>query len=117
MSGIVFFDTERHDAVVEFYVDAVGAAVWKDQPGCTILDRDGFRFGFCDRETTDDCGILTFVSPDREGVDAMHERLSADDVGGAPREQPHYNETYEIYQFFGSDPDGRTVEFQTFEDG
>ncbi|SDJ68453.1 hypothetical protein SAMN05216226_107104 [Halovenus aranensis] len=109
MSGIVFFSTEQREAVVEFYTETVGASVWLEQPDCTILDYDGFRFGFCQRETTDDCGILTFVFDDKAGVDEAHEA-----VGDAATETPHENETYEIYQFFAEDPDGRTAEFQTF---
>lgn len=109
MSGIVFFSTERHEEVVEFYVDTVGADVWLEQPDCTILEYGDFRFGFCGREGTDDCGILTFVFEDRADVDAMHEA-----VGDAATEEPHENEKYRIYQFFAEDPDGRTAEFQTF---
>ncbi|MFC7058460.1 VOC family protein [Halovenus salina] len=109
MSGIVFFSTEQREAVVDFYIERVGATVWLEQPDCTILDYDGFRFGFCERATTDDCGTLTFVYDDKAGVDEAHEA-----VGDAATEQPHENETYEIYQFFAEDPDGRTAEFQTF---
>jgi predicted lactoylglutathione lyase len=109
MSGIVFFGTAAHDAVIDFYVETVGAEVWLEQPGCTILRHGEFRFGFCEREETDDCGIVTFVYDTREEVDEMHER-----VGDAARESPHENERYRIYQFFAEDPDGRTVEFQTF---
>lgn len=108
--GIVFFRTGAHDAVIEFYTARVGATVWREQPDCTILDYEGFRFGFCARENPETDGILTFVVPDREGVDAAHERL-----GDAVREPPHSNERYAIYQFFASDPEGRTVEFQCFE--
>lgn len=109
MAGIIFFRTENYDEVVEFYTQTVGADVWLEQPDCTILNHDGFRFGFCDRDTTDDCGIVTFVYDDRAGVDEMHEV-----VGDAAREEPHENPKYQIYQFFADDPDGRTVEFQTF---
>lgn len=109
MSGLVFFRTERRERVVEWYVDVVGAETWLEQPGCTILAFEGFRFGFCDGEDTDDCGILTFVSDNRAGVDAMYDR-----VGDAARERPHVNGEYDIYQFFADDPDGRTAEFQTF---
>lgn len=109
MSGIVFFGTEQHDAVIDFYTQTVGADVWLEQPGCTILDYDGFRFGFCRAEETDDCGILTFVYDSRDAVDRMHNR-----VGDAAREEPHENDRYRIYQFFSDDPDGRTAEFQTF---
>ena len=113
MSGIVFHATERLEEVVTFYVDRMGAEVRLEQPDCTILRYENLLFGFCDRETADTCGILTFVYPDRDAVDAAHDRLS--DVA---REEPHENPTYDIYQFFAEDPEGRTVECQAFlEDG
>jgi hypothetical protein len=108
-SGIVFFATQQHDAVVEFYREVVGAETWLEQPDCTILRYGEFKFGFCDRDRTDDCGIVTFLFDDRAGVDAMHER-----VGDAARGPPEDNERYRVYQFFADDPDGRTAEFQTF---
>jgi hypothetical protein len=109
MDGIVFFGTERHDEVVTFY-RGLGAEVWLEQPDCTILRAGSFRFGFCAREPADTEGIVTFVFEDRAGVDDAYEALRerADDP-------PRYNETYDIYQFFASDPEGRSVEFQTFE--
>ncbi|QAU13074.1 VOC family protein [Halorubrum sp. BOL3-1] len=112
MTGIVFHATERRDAVVEFYRDRLTATVRLEQPDCTILEFDGFLFGFCEREETDDCGVLTFVYPDRERVDSARDRLG-DSVVKEPRE----NETYDIYQCFARDPEGRTVECQAFLDG
>ena len=109
MSGLVFFRTTDPGACVEWYTETVGASVWLEQPGCTILEYDGFRFGFCEGDETETEGILTFVYPDRDGVDDAHRA-----VGDAAREEPHVNEQYEIYQFFADDPDGRTAEFQTF---
>lgn len=115
MSGIVFFRTEQREAVVQFYTEIVGADVWLEQPDCTILEYDGFRFGFCQRETTDDCGILTFVYEDRADVDEMHAAVGEHNEDNALAiEEPHENETYDIYQFFAEDPDSRTAEFQTF---
>ena len=107
--GIVFFRTENRERVVDWYRETVGAETWLEQTGCTILTFEGFRFGFCDGEETETEGILTFVYDDAAAVDAMHERM-----GDAADEEPHENEQYEIYQFFASDPDGRTAEFQTF---
>lgn len=109
--GLVFFRTANRERAVEWYREVVDCAVWLEQPGCTILARGGFRFGLCDAPDgeTETEGILTFVSPDREGVDRLHDR-----VGDAARETPHVNEEYDIYQFFADGPDGRTVEFQTF---
>jgi hypothetical protein len=109
MTGIVFYGTRQHDAVVDFYVDTVGAEIRLEQPDCTILRYDNMLFAFCDRDRTDDEGIITFVSETRAGVDAAHER-----VGDAARGPPVENERYGIYQFFADDPDGRTVEFQAF---
>ena len=109
VSGIVFFHTEAHDEVVDFYRERLDAAVWLEQPGCTILAHDEFRLGFCDRDRTDDCGVVTFYYDDRATVDRTYERLA--DVARGP---PEENERYDIYQFFADDPDGRTVEVQTF---
>ncbi|NUE02456.1 VOC family protein [Halorubraceae archaeon YAN] len=109
MSGIVFYATENHDSVVRFYTETIGATVWLEQPDCTILQYENLLFGFCDREQTDSCSILTFVYDSKAAVDEMHSI-----VGDAAIETPHLNETYNIYQFFATDPDDRTVEFQVF---
>lgn len=110
MDGIVFFRTEHLEEVVAFYGDRVGAEVWLEQPDCTILRAGGLRVGFCDREEADTDGIVTFVVESRVAVDDHYSDLS--DVA---EDEPHYNEKYEIYQFFAADPEGRTVEVQTFE--
>lgn len=109
MDGIVFFGTEDHDAVVAFYRD-LGATIWLEQPDCTILQAGTFRFGFCERESADTDGIVTFVFENREEVDAAYEELTELADG-----EPRFNGSYDIYQFFASDPEGRTVEFQVFE--
>lgn len=108
--GLVFFRTESLEAVVRFYAERVGARVWLEQPDCTVLEHAGFRLGFCAGEAAETGGTVTFVCPTRAGVDAAHDRLA--DVAADP---PRYNDRYEIYQFFAADPEGRTVEFQTFE--
>jgi hypothetical protein len=110
MDGIVFFRTERPEAVVEFYRERVGADVWLEQPDCTILQAGAFRFGFCERETAETEGILTFVVDSRDTVDSMYESLEPVADG-----EPRYNDRYDIYQFFAEDPEGRTVEVQRFE--
>jgi catechol 2,3-dioxygenase-like lactoylglutathione lyase family enzyme len=109
VSAITFFATTDLERIVEFYTETVGADAWLEQPDCTILKYDNQLLGFCERDAADTEGIVTFVYPDREGVDRMYEA-----VAERAREEPHENETYDIYQFFGEDPDGRTVEFQTF---
>jgi hypothetical protein len=109
MGGIVFFRTADRDAVVEFYTERVGASVWLEQPNCTILTFDGFRFGFLERGDPETEGTLTFVVPHRGGVDRLH-----DDLADVATGEPVTNRTYAIYQFFAHDPEGRTVEVQTF---
>jgi catechol 2,3-dioxygenase-like lactoylglutathione lyase family enzyme len=106
MDGIVFFRTTDHDAVVDFYRD-LGMEVAVEQPDCTILRRGDMWLRFCDRESAETDGIVTFVYETRAEVDAAHDRLQT------ARGPPRYNETYDIYQFFADDPEGRTVEFQT----
>ena len=110
MDGIVFYRTERLESVVEFYVERVGAGVWLEQPDCTILRVGGFRFGFCERDGAETAGILTFVVDSRAEVDDLYA-----DLASVADDDPRYNESYEIYQFFATDPEGRTVEVQTFE--
>ena len=109
MDGLVFYGTEHHDEVTEFY-QSLGATVWLEQPDCTILQAGEFRFGFCAREQADTEGIITFVFEDRAGVDDAYDQL-----GDPADDPPQFNDRYEIYQWFGTDPEGRTVEFQTFE--
>ncbi|WP_435161835.1 VOC family protein [Halorubrum sp. SY-15] len=109
MAGIVFYSTENRDAVVSFYRERLAMDVWLEQPDCTILEHGNLLLGFCAREETETCGICTFVYPDRAGVDEAYDRL-----GDAARDPPHENPTYDIYQCFGTDPDGRTVECQAF---
>ena len=110
MDGIVFQRTERLEAVVEFYTERIGAEVWLEQPDCTILRAGGFRLGFCEREGAETEGILTFVVGSRAAVDDLYDRLASVADG-----EPRYNERYEIYQFFATDPEARTVEVQSFE--
>ena len=68
-----------------------------------------FQVRLLGRETTDDCGIVTVYIADRNRVDTLYDRL--DDCA---RDPPEENDQYDVYQFFAEDPDGRTVEVQTF---
>jgi hypothetical protein len=110
MDGIVFFRTERLAEVVAFYRDRVGAELWLEQPDCTILRAGGLRVGFCSGEAAETDGVITFVVDSRAAVDRLYA-----DLADVADDDPRYNERYEIYQFFASDPEGRTVEVQCFE--
>lgn len=110
MSGIVFLSTADRDGVVTFYRERLGFELWVEQPGCTILSHDNLLLGFCEDTTPETDGVVTLLYEDRATVDERYAALS--DVA---TDEPAYNETYDIYQFFGEDPEGRTLEFQTFE--
>lgn len=109
MFGIVFFGTVDRERIVDFYTERLGFDVWLEQPGCTILDYDTLLVGFCEREQAETGGIVTVVHETRAAVDDHYESLV--DVADDP---PSENEEYEIYNFFGTDPDGRSFEVQTF---
>ena len=109
MTGVVFFNTLQLDDLTEFYTQRVGAELWMDQTDCRIFRHGKFLFGFCQRKESETCGILTFVYPDRDGVDRMYERFRSEALD-APGENPRYP----IYNFFARDPEGRMIEFQMF---
>lgn len=109
MTGVVFFNTLQIEQLTAFYTERVGAELWMDQTDCRIFRHGQFLFGFCQREEAETCGILTFVYPDRKGVDRMFD-LFRDEALDAPRDHPRYP----IYNFFSRDPEGRLIEFQVF---
>ena len=108
-TGVVFLKTLELELITEFYTQRVGAELWMDQRDCRIFRHGQFLFGFCQREESEACGILTFVYSDREAVDAMHEEFR-DEALDAPCDNP----SYPIYNFFARDPEGRLIEFQVF---
>lgn len=110
MPGIVFYQTERRDQVVEFYTETLHFETWLEQEaGCTILKRENLLIGFCDGQKTESEGIVTIAVDSRETVDSLYERLEE-----RARHPPEKNDAFDIYQFFAEDPDGRAVEIQTF---
>jgi hypothetical protein len=95
--------------IVEFYVSDIGMHVWLEQEDCVILIHGNLLLGFCDRETPELDGLITFFYPAIEDVDAMYSMLNH-----IATSQPTMNEKYQIYQFFAQDPEGRVLEFQSF---
>jgi catechol-2,3-dioxygenase len=109
LAGIVFFRTTMLNEIVEFYVTDIGMRVWLEQEDCVILSHGNLLLGFCDRETPEIDGLITFFYPTKEDVDEMYDMLSH-----IATSEPSASEKYEIYQFFAQDPEGRVIEFQTF---
>jgi nitroreductase len=110
MSGIVFFATRELEALRSFYTGMVGMREWLDQGDCVILAHGNLKVGFHATGKADVDALITIVYPDRAGVDEAHTRLAA--MADAP---PKHNERYRIYHFFAGDPEGRRLEFQSFE--
>lgn len=111
MSGIFFLSTRRRDEIVEFYTTRLELNIWIEQEDCTILRQDNLILGFCQRETADTGGIITFWYGSDKEVDDEYAKLA--DVAEGP---PEVNEKYRIYHFFFRDPEGRMLEVQRFLD-
>ena len=107
--GIVFLHTRDLDTVREFYAGRLGMEVWLEQADCLLLRHGNMILGFCSRDDAGFGGLLTFVYPHRRDVRAAYESLR--DIADA---EPEENGRYGIYQFFGTDPEGRKLEFQAF---
>ena len=109
MAGIIFFKTQQLKSIIHFYQERIGMTVWLEQADCTILQHGNMQLGFCQRDQTDTCGVITFYYDTREEVDAMYEKFH-----GCSLQSPQKNDKYKIYHCFVKDPDGRSVEFQQF---
>lgn len=110
MSGIVFLKTAAFDAVTAFYTSRLEMEEWLRQPDVTILKHGNLLLGFHRQPAPDTAGLITFFYGTRAEVDAMHANLR-DAATSAPRR----NDRYDIYHFFARDPEGRALEFQSFE--
>ena len=111
MTGIVFFKTKMLDRIVQFYVDKVGMTIWLEQKDCIVLKFDNMLVGFCQRDTSEIEGMISFDFDKRESVDVMYEQFK--DLAVEP---PSVYQKYRIYQFFAKDPEDRNIEFQSFLD-
>lgn len=109
MPGIVFFRTARFKEIIQFYTNRLGMKIWLEQKGCTILNHGNFLLGFCQNDEHESEGVITFFSSTREEVDQAYHELQ--DIATS---RPVENKTYNIYQFYARDLEGRTLEFQTF---
>ena len=109
MSGIIFFKTRILEEIVDFYIKEIGCQKWLDQKDCSILRSDNLLLGFCQRDECDLNGIITFFFKTRQEVDWIYVQLKS--IADSP---PKENEKYQIYNFFARDPEGRLVEFQSF---
>ena len=65
--------------------------------------------GFCQRDSGELDGLITFDYETKEQVDNLYEKFK--EIAAEP---PSVNDKYQIYNFFAKDPEGRSIEFQSF---
>ncbi len=109
MTGMNFFRSKDLETTKEFYMEELEMDLWLDQDKCKIVKDGNLLIGFCEGETIDEGGTITFFYRTKEEVDEMYEKFE-DRAKGEPSE----NDFFQVYQFFAEDPEGRTLEFQTF---
>jgi nitroreductase len=109
MSGIVFKKTKDLETITEFYQNKIGMELWQDQTKCKIFEKGNLQLGFCEGDKIDNDGIITFYFDTKKEVDEFYKNNDL-----KVTEEPKENKDFKIYQFFAEDPEGRTLEFQTF---
>ena len=111
MSGIVFKKTKMLEEITTFYKQKLKMKLWLDQKTCKIFEKGNLQIGFCQADKAEKDGIITYYYNSKEKVDQIYKQLSKEiKILKSPQENNKYN----IYQFFAEDPEGRTLEFQTF---
>ncbi len=108
-SGIVFFNTTMLEEMKDFYTARIGCDLWLDQGTCAILKYGNLLFGFCQSQEADLDTLITFFYENKEDVDLLYKELQTSGQS-APKE----NTKYRIYHFYARDPEGRSIEFQSF---
>lgn len=108
--GIIFFRTGDLAEIDDFYTNKIGCTLWLDQDSCRIYQHGNLLFGFCESGKSEKQGIITFFYKETKEVDAMYEKLK-----NIADKKPIHNKRYNIYHFYAKDPEGRNVEFQSFE--
>ncbi|MDY0151987.1 MAG: nitroreductase family protein [Candidatus Cloacimonas sp.] len=110
MNGIVFFKTANLGMIKEFYGKVLELALWLDQGTCAIYKSGNQLWGFCQSVEAEIGATITLFYPDRGSVDVCYHELSA--LADAP---PRANAKFGIYHFWAVDPEGRKLEFQSFD--
>ncbi len=113
--SVVFFGAADLEEVHGFYHGCLELPLYKDQGLCRIYEvPGGGLLGFCSHlavHHAEKSPIITLLTDD---VDGMYERLQ--EHGYTPETKPKHYTKFNIYHFFLKDPNGYTVEIQTFLD-
>lgn len=110
MNAIVFFKTADLGLLKEFYGKVLGLSLWLDQGTCAIFRSGNQLLGFCQADKAETGATITFFYASRAEVDARY--LELKDIA---TDAPKPNEKFAIYHFWATDPEGRVLEFQSFE--
>lgn len=110
---VTFLPVTDLEASHAFYADGLGFDLVLDQGPCRIYRTAPSSFlGICRKSAVTISGVIVTIVAD--DVAGWYERCVAAGipVDGPPRDNPEYR----IHQFFATDPDGHTIEFQRFWD-
>lgn len=110
---VTFLPVTDLDASHAFYAGALGFDLVLDQGPCRIYRTTPSSFlGVCRKSEVAASGVIVTIVAD--DVAGWHERCvkAGIPVDGPPRDNPGFR----IHQFFATDPDGHTLEFQRFWD-
>ena len=108
-SGIIFFKTTMLEEMKSFYTERIGCELWLDQGTCAILKYGNLLVGFCQSQEADLDTLITFFYENKGDVDELYNELRA-----SARSAPKENTKYRVYHFYARDPEGRSIEFQSF---
>ncbi len=112
---ITFLGTNDLEKTSNFYQNALGLTLYKDQGVCLIFNiNNQSKIGFCKHMAVihkDNSPILTLIT---ENVDEDYDQLIK--FGLEISEKPKTNHKFKIYHFFFKDPNGYTIEIQKFLD-
>ncbi len=117
--NVIFFGCESLGTIRSFYGDFLQLELDRDQGKCLIYNLPGGdRLGFCEHHPTNTEGkspIITFLCKNKTEVDEVYELFKEKGLklSGPPVEKSEFA----IYNFFSEDPEGHTLEVQTFLDG
>jgi nitroreductase len=109
MAGMVDLKTRNLQEMVDFYQSNLGMRVWLEQVGGVILDGGTLMLALSEQEGAEMYGAITFFYETVEDVDAVYHAMTEHALG-----EPQLNEEQDLYHFFASDPEGRSLEFRAF---
>lgn len=108
---IHFYKAKDLTKTLDFY-KSLGCSLFMTQPNCIVLDSGYGLFGFLQGDISNDkYSCLSFIVDSKPKVDAYYEKLKQVAIS-----KPCLHANFPLYSCFFKDPNGYTVEVQTFID-